>query len=47
MNDPKKLNGWTEIMTNSLFKKMNDADQDDNVKVIIITGTDPYYCAGG
>jgi enoyl-CoA hydratase/carnithine racemase len=47
MNDPKKLNGWTEIMTNTLFKSMNDANQDDSVKVIILTGTDPYYCAGG
>ena len=47
MNDPKKLNGWTETMTTSLFEQMSKANQDSDVKVIILTGTDPYYCAGG
>lgn len=46
MNNPKKLNGWTEEMTKTLFPSLQTADSDPETKVIILTAEDPYYCAG-
>mmetsp|Transcript_14671 Transcript_14671/g.22138 ORF Transcript_14671/g.22138 Transcript_14671/m.22138 type:complete len:268 (-) Transcript_14671:123-926(-) len=46
MNDPKKLNGWTEPMMRAVFDAIKHADSDDETKAVILTGTDPYYCAG-
>jgi enoyl-CoA hydratase/carnithine racemase len=46
MNNPKKLNGWTLSMMEALFEAMEDAGTDDDVEVLILTGTDPYYSAG-
>jgi Delta3-Delta2-enoyl-CoA isomerase len=46
MNDPKKLNGWTTEMTDAFFGAIKAADVDAETKVIVLTGTDPYYCAG-
>lgn len=33
-------------MTSQLFPSIQAADADDATKVIILTGVDPYYCAG-
>lgn len=46
MNDPKKLNGWTTEMTDAFFGAIKQADADTATNVIVLTGTDPYYCAG-
>lgn len=46
MNQPKKLNGWTSEMIESFFGAIRVADADPETKVIVLTGTDPYYCAG-
>ena len=46
MNNPKKLNGWTLPMMEELFEAMEEAENDDDVSALIITGTDPYYSAG-
>lgn len=46
MNDPKKLNAWTFDMMTTLFGKFKEAAADPSVKVVVLTGTDPYYCAG-
>lgn len=46
MNNPRKLNGWTMDMLTALREALTRASSDDATKVVILTGTDPYYCAG-
>ena len=46
MNLPRRLNGWTLEMMNALGDAMTAASEDDEVEVVILTGTDPYYSAG-
>ena len=46
MNNPKKLNGWTEAMLGAVHAALRSAAEDDATKVLILTGSDPYYCAG-
>ena len=46
MNTPKRLNGWTVEMMDALKQGLRDAAQDDGTRVLVLTGADPYYCAG-
>jgi peroxisomal 3,2-trans-enoyl-CoA isomerase len=46
MNTPERLNGWTMEMMDALKKGLKDAAQDDETRVLVLTGADPYYCAG-
>lgn len=46
MNNPQKLNAWTRNMLVEIQGEMKQAQNDDKCKVVVITGTDPYYCAG-
>ena len=46
MNTPKRLNGWTKQMLEALKKGFNTAAEDDETRVLVLTGADPYYCAG-
>merc|ERR1719260_377493 len=46
MNDPKKLNGWTGPMMLTLKDRFDEHASDPNTKVLILSGADPYYCAG-
>ena len=46
MNNPKRLNGWTVTMLTSLFRTLDDLAEDEDTEVVVLTGTDPYYCAG-
>jgi Delta3-Delta2-enoyl-CoA isomerase len=46
MNMPKRLNGWTGPMMDALKESLGNADQSTEVRALIITGADPYYCAG-
>ena len=46
MNQPKKLNGWTEKMMKALNQTFIEVGNDPATKAAILTGTDPYYCAG-
>ena len=46
MNNPKKLNGWTVAMCNSMFETFDKLSNDEETKVMILTGSDPYYSAG-
>ncbi|MBT8076446.1 MAG: enoyl-CoA hydratase/isomerase family protein, partial [Gammaproteobacteria bacterium] len=46
MNRPARLNGWTMEMMDALKQGFSDAAQDDGTSVLVLTGTDPYYCAG-
>ena len=46
MNMPARLNGWTMSMMVALKSAMARAAQDPDTAAIILTGADPYYCAG-
>lgn len=46
MNNPRKLNGWTMDMLDALGAALKRAENDADTKVLILTGADPYYCAG-
>ena len=46
MNMPRRLNGWTMEMMTALKAALISAAEDDETQVIVLTGTDPYYCAG-
>ncbi len=46
MNMPRRLNGWTMEMMTAMKAALAAAAGDDQTKVIVLTGTDPYYCAG-
>lgn len=46
MNRPARLNGWTMEMLDALKKGLESAAGDDETRVLILTGADPYYCAG-
>lgn len=46
MNRPARLNGWTISMMDALKRGFKTAGEDDDTRVLILTGADPYYCAG-
>ena len=46
MNTPARLNGWTMPMMDALKAAFISAAHDDETQVLILTGSDPYYCAG-
>ena len=46
MNMPKRLNGWTAPMMDALKGALGSAATDEETQVVILTGADPYYCAG-
>lgn len=46
MNDPRRLNGWTNTMMRALEAAMHRAASDDGTKAVILTGTGRYYSAG-
>ena len=46
MNTPERLNGWTMAMMNALKDAFKLAAADEQTSILILTGADPYYCAG-
>jgi len=46
MNTPARLNGWTQRMMDALRAGMSAAAEDDETRVLVLTGADPYFCAG-
>lgn len=46
MNRPKKLNGWTMPMISALKEAFAAAAADEETQAVVLTGADPYYCAG-
>ena len=46
MNMPARLNGWTAKMITALKLALKTAGEDDNTRAVVLTGADPYYCAG-
>jgi enoyl-CoA hydratase/carnithine racemase len=46
LNRPDKLNAWTAIMEGEVRAAMEEAEQDQNVRVIVLTGAGRGFCAG-
>jgi enoyl-CoA hydratase/carnithine racemase len=46
LNRPDKLNAWTAAMQASIKRAVIDAANDDNVRVIVVTGAGRGFCAG-
>src|ERR1700745_3412294 len=46
LNRPDKLNAWTKLMESEVRSHMENAEQDDEVRVIVLTGAGRGFCAG-
>jgi enoyl-CoA hydratase/carnithine racemase len=46
LNRPDRLNAWTATMGRELIEAFDQADADDEVRAIVITGAGRAYCAG-
>src|SRR5580692_5241692 len=46
LNRPDKLNAWTALMESEVRSQMENAEQDDEVRVIVLTGAGRGFCAG-
>ena len=46
LHRPDKLNAWTATMEKEVRAAMDQAEQDENVRVIVLTGSGRGFCAG-
>lgn len=46
LNRPQARNALSSALRDRFFAALTDAETDDGVDVVILTGTDPVFCAG-
>jgi enoyl-CoA hydratase/carnithine racemase len=46
LNRPERLNAWTQTMFAELMEAFDQADADDEVRAVIVTGAGRAFCAG-
>src|SRR5687767_13086937 len=46
LNRPESRNALSAALRTAFFAALRDAETDDDVDVVIITGADPVFCAG-
>ena len=47
MNDPKTLNAFSTSLKNAMMEALNQADTDEQVRVIILQGAGNHFSSGG
>jgi len=47
LNRPDKLNSMSEELLDELIEAVNDAEKDEETKVVVITGAGRGFCSGG
>ena len=46
LNRPEAMNAWTPQLSDELNLAMGAADEDDNVRAVVVTGAGKAFCGG-